>query len=191
MYDDEEQARLLNEARQGNQQALGLILMQLRPWMRRQAEGLLGQRLRARVDGSDIVQDVHLRAVERFDRFDGDSVQQFRAWVAEILWNIVNDCLRRQLAGKRNPDREERGDDRVSALKGSDTTPSRAAMENEQQSRLIAALQRLPENQRLVFHLRYFAELSLVEVARRLSLTEVNARRLWGRASKRLLDELG
>jgi RNA polymerase sigma-70 factor, ECF subfamily len=191
MYDNEELACLLAEAKKGNEQALGDILMQLRPWMRWQAEGLLGQRLRARVDGSDIVQDVFCRAIERFGQFDGNSVPQLRAWVEEILWNIVRDCLRRQLAGKRDAGREEHDEDRVSALIGRDTTPSQAARENEQQARLIAALQRLPEKQRLVFHLRYFAEQPFAEVARRLSLTEGNARQLWGRASKSLLDELG
>jgi RNA polymerase sigma factor (sigma-70 family) len=115
---------------------------------------------------------------------------QLRAWVEEILWNIITDCRRRHGADKRDPDREDHGQDLVSGLRGGDPTPSQEAMDNEQQARVIAALQRLPEKQRLVFHLRVFAELAFAEVARRVSVTEGNARQLWGRAFKRLTDEL-
>jgi RNA polymerase sigma-70 factor (ECF subfamily) len=188
--DNDELAGLLTEARKGKRQALGALLAQMRPWVRWQAQGLLGQRLAARLDGSDIVQDVHLRAFERFGQFGGDSVPQLRAWVAEILWNIVRDCVRRHGAGRRDLGREERGEVLFDGLRCGDTTPSQFAMVSEQQARLMAALQRLPGKQQQVFHLRYFAGLDFETVARRVCVTEGNARQLWGRAVKRLLDEL-
>jgi hypothetical protein len=45
MYDDEDLSRLLSDARNGNNRALGAMLAQLRPWLRRQAGMPLGQRL--------------------------------------------------------------------------------------------------------------------------------------------------
>jgi RNA polymerase sigma-70 factor (ECF subfamily) len=109
--DDEELARLLTEARTGDQQALGALLARLRAWVRHRAQGLLGRRLAARLDGSDVVQDVHLRAFEHFDQFRGDSVPQLRAWVEEILQNVITDCRRRHGAGKRDADAEVAGGD--------------------------------------------------------------------------------
>jgi RNA polymerase sigma factor (sigma-70 family) len=150
MDDNEELAGLLIEARKGNKQALGALLAQLRPWVRWQAQGLLGQRLVARLDGSDIVQDVHLRALEHFDQFRGDSVPQLRAWVKTILRNIITDCRRRHGADGRDVDAEVAGGDRFPYLEADATTPSEGAIRNEQQARLSEALQRLPEKQRLV-----------------------------------------
>jgi RNA polymerase sigma-70 factor (ECF subfamily) len=191
MDDNEELAPLLAEARKGNRQSLGALLAQMRPWVRWQAQGLLGQRLAARLDGSDVVQDVHLRALECFDQFRGDSVPQLRAWVETILRNILTDCRRRQGAGKRDRDREVPGGDLFAGLAADATTPSQEAMRNERQARLDEALRQLPENQRMVFQLRLYEQLPFEEVARRVGVTEGNARVLMVRAVERLHRELG
>jgi RNA polymerase sigma-70 factor (ECF subfamily) len=189
--DNEELAGLLAEARKGDHQALGVLLVRLRGWVRGWAQGQLGQRLLARLDGSDIVQDVHLRAVERFDQFRGDSVPQLRAWVAEVLNNVLIDCFRRQHAGGRDPDLEVAGGDLFSGLAADATTPSQGAMRNEQQARLSEALSRLPERQQLVFRLRLYEGLPFEEVAQRAGVTVGNARVLMVRAAERLRNELG
>lgn len=190
MHDDEDLTRLLTEARKGVKQALGAVLALLRPWMRHQAEGLLGQRLRARMDGSDVVQEVHVRAFERFDQFRGESVPQLRVWVGEILNNVVTDCRRRHGAGKRDAGREE-GGDLLPERQGAGTTPSQGVMRREDQARLIEAVQSLPERQRLVVRLRCFDGLSFEEVARHAGVTAGNARVLMVRALERLRTELG
>jgi RNA polymerase sigma-70 factor (ECF subfamily) len=189
--DNEELARLLNEARRGSQQALGTLLAWLRPWVRQQAQYLLGQRLRARLDGSDIVQEVHLRAFEHFDQFQGASVPQLVAWLEQILRNIITDCRRRHGAEGRNVDAEVAGGDLFPGLPADATTPSQGAMRNEQQARLSEALQRLPEKQRLVFQLRFNEGLPFEDAARRAGVTLGNARVLMVRAIESLRSELG
>jgi RNA polymerase sigma-70 factor (ECF subfamily) len=185
MYDNEELARLLTEARKDNKSALGALLYQMRPWIRWQAEGRLGQRLRSRVDGSDIVQDVHVRAFERFDQFRGDSVPQLRAWIKMILRNIVADHNR----GRKDADKD--GGDRLPDVPGDGTTPSQGAMRIEDQARLIEALQWLPEKYRLVLQLRFYQGLPFEEVAQKMGVTVGNARVLMVRAIKQLRNELG
>jgi RNA polymerase sigma-70 factor (ECF subfamily) len=165
--------------------------VQLRPWVRWQAQGLLGQRLAARLDGSDIVQEVHLRALERFDQFQGDYMPQLRAWIETILRNIITDCRRRHGAEGRDVNAEVAGGDLFPGLAADATTPSQGAMRHEQQARLSAALQRLPEKQRLVFHLRFSEGLPFEEVARRAGVSVGNARVLMVRALERLKNELG
>ncbi|HTU20805.1 MAG TPA: sigma-70 family RNA polymerase sigma factor [Gemmataceae bacterium] len=185
MYDDEELARLLTEARKENKTALGTLLAQLRPWVRWQAEGLLGQRLRARIDGSDIAHDVHIRAFERFDQFRGESVPELRAWIKTIL---------RRMLADRNRDPKalgEEGDNRLPDVPATGTTPSQGAMRIENQARLIEALQWLPEKYRLVLQLRFFDGLPFEDVAQRIGVTVGNARVLMVRAIKRLRNELG
>jgi RNA polymerase sigma-70 factor (ECF subfamily) len=191
MDDNEELAGLLTEARNGSKRALGALLAQLRPWVRGQAQSQLGQRLVARLDGSDIVQDVHLRALEHFDQFQGDSVPQLRAWVQTILRNIITDCRRRHGADGRDIGAEVAGGDRFPNLEAEATTLSEGAIRNEQQARLSEALQRLPEKQRLVFQLRFHEALPFEEVAQRAGVTVGNARVLMVRAIERLKRELG
>lgn len=191
MYDNDELSRLLSDARKGDRQALGAMLALLRPWMRVQAEMLLGQRLRARMDGSDIVQDVHVRAIEHFDAFKGESVPQLRVWLVEIVRNVITDCVRRHGADKRDAGREEGGGQQISHLKGQGTTPSQGAMRNEDHARILEALRRLPDKYRRVLQLRFFDGLSSQDAAQELGVTAGNLRVLMVRAIKRLKEEIG
>ena len=62
---------------------------------------------------------------------------------------------------------------------------------SEGHARLTEALERLPEQQRLVFRLRFYEGLPFDEVARRAGVTAGNARILMMRATERLRNELG
>ncbi len=189
--DDNELAALLNEARQGNEGALGELLERLRPWLRQRAENCLGQGLGARLDASDIAQEVHIRVWDHFAQFQGNSVGQLRAWVDGILGNCITDCHRRQRAAKRDVGAEKAGDNLFPGLPADATTPSQGAVRKEDAARLAEAVERLPEMQRLVFRLRMQEGLPFEEVARRVDVTVGNARVLMVRATERLRKELG
>jgi RNA polymerase sigma-70 factor (ECF subfamily) len=188
--DDKELAALLSEAQKGDKPALGALLDGLRPWVRQRADELLGQRLGARLDCSDVTQEVHIRVWECFEQFRGNSVPQLMAWVEQILRTIVTDCRRRHGAGKRDAGREMGGEP-FRGLPGDGTTPSQGAVRNEQQVRLAEAMQQLPEKQRLVLRLRLYEGLPFEEVARRVGVSVVNARVLMVRATEKLRSELG
>jgi RNA polymerase sigma-70 factor (ECF subfamily) len=187
--DNDALAGLLTQARSGNKGALEALLDRLRPVVRGRAEGLLGRGLGARVDCSDIAQEVHLRIWREFDQFQGETVPQLLAWVETILQHAITDCRRRHGAGKRDAGREE-GGDLCHELKAGHTTPSQGAMRNEQQARLDEAIERLPEMQRLVFRLRFFEGLPFEEVAQQVGVTLGNARVLMVRALDRLKAQL-
>jgi RNA polymerase sigma-70 factor (ECF subfamily) len=189
--DNDQQANLLTAARAGSEQARAALLAQLRPWVRGRAQSLLGERLGARVDGSDVAQEVHLRAWRDFEQFKGQTVPQFLAWLEAILQNIVTDFRRRHGAEKRDAGAEVVGAALFPGLAGDNTTPSQGAMRNERQTRLAEAVQRLPENQRLVFQLRLTEDLPFEKIAQRLGVTVGNARVLMVRATERLRNELG
>jgi RNA polymerase sigma-70 factor (ECF subfamily) len=69
-------------------------------------------------------------------------------------------------------------------------SPSGLAMRREQDEALNRALQRLPEDYRLVITLRYREERSFEEIGRLLQRSADAARKLWARAVERLQDEL-
>jgi RNA polymerase sigma-70 factor (ECF subfamily) len=191
MDDNEELAALLADARKGDQQALADLLHRLRPLIRQRAQGRLGQGLGARVDCSDIAQEVHIQAWRNFDQFRGESVPQLLSWLDQIVTHAVTDCRREHGAAKRDAGREEGGSAPFARVEGYGTTPSQGAVRNEEQARLSEALLRLPEQQRLVFCLRFHEGLPFEEVARRVGVTETNARVLMVRATERLRNELG
>jgi RNA polymerase sigma-70 factor (ECF subfamily) len=153
--------------------------------------GLLGQRLGARPDGSGVAQEVHLRAWAGFDQFAGQTVPQLLAWIEQVLQNAVSDCRRRHGAGKRDAGQEVAGAELFQGMAGDGTSPSQGAGRNEQGARLVEALQRLPEKQRLVFRLRLYEGLPFEEVARRAGVSVVNARVPLLRATEKLRSELG
>jgi RNA polymerase sigma-70 factor, ECF subfamily len=185
MYDNEELACLLAEAQKGNKQAFGNLLAQLRPWMRRQVEILIGRRHHGDWwDGSDIVSEGHLRMLERFDQFRGAAVPQLRAWIKTILRRIIDDQIRKKKVKKD-------GDAHLSDVPADGTTPSKPVIEEEEKEPLIASLQRLPEKYRLVLQLRIYDGLPFEDVAQKAGVTAGNARVLMVRAIERLKKELG
>ena len=66
---------LIQEAREGDQQALGQLLDNHRDFLVRLANQQIGEKLRTRVDGSDMVQITFLQAVRAIEDF-----QWHRAW---------------------------------------------------------------------------------------------------------------
>src|SRR5262245_45649322 len=87
---------------------------QFRDWLRSHAALLLDDRLRAKVDPSDVAQEALLRAVEAQDQFRGQSEAERWAWLRSILASTLTDLVRRFLASrKRNVGLEESLDDAV------------------------------------------------------------------------------
>jgi RNA polymerase sigma-70 factor (ECF subfamily) len=187
--DDEELARLLPLACAGDGQALAALIERLRGRVRLRAQGLLGPRLGARLDASDVAQEVCLRAYRAFGQFDGHTVPQLLAWVEGALQNYLADCWRHHGAGRRDAGREEAGD-LVHDLAANTASPSEHFLQAEQRARLEEALRRLPGRQRLVFELRFVEQLPFAEVGRRAGISEGNARVLFLRTTERLRKEL-
>jgi RNA polymerase sigma-70 factor (ECF subfamily) len=118
-----------------------------------------------RVSGSDhlaeeLEQATWLSVLEHLDRFDPSSSSGgFKAWLFRIATNKANDVWRsrgRERVAKEGLRLvvEEEGPGAGERLEGS-----------EQEQKLLAAIQLLPENQRRVLMLRYYSELKFVEIA--------------------------
>jgi RNA polymerase sigma-70 factor, ECF subfamily len=66
-HNSAETARLLVQARGGDQAALNEIFARHRPRLRRMVELRLDRRLHARIDASDVVQEAYAEAVARLE----------------------------------------------------------------------------------------------------------------------------
>jgi RNA polymerase sigma-70 factor (ECF subfamily) len=77
--------RLLERARGGDAQALGKLLDSYRPYLSLLARLKSDRQLRAKVDDSDLVQDVCLSAHRDFAQFRGETEPELTAWLREIM----------------------------------------------------------------------------------------------------------
>src|SRR5215471_5306331 len=98
---------LLDQALQGDRDALGRLLEAQRTALRRLAERQLEGRIAVRVDASDIVQQTFLEAYRSFPQFAGQDARELVAWLQSILDHKVAGAIRdHALLQKRNVGRE-------------------------------------------------------------------------------------
>ena len=136
-------------------------------------------------DAEDAAQEAFVKAYYALGRFRAG--EAFRPWILRIVSNEAKN--RRRSAGRR-----ERLVVRVAGERGSgDAAPSpeTAAVELERREDLLAALERLPERDRLVVSYRYLLELSEVETATALGVRPGTVKSRLSRALDRLRRELG
>jgi RNA polymerase sigma-70 factor, ECF subfamily len=165
----------------------------------------LDRALARRVDASDVVQEVLIKANQRLRDYLRDPVMPFHLWLRQIARDQVIDQHRRhRVARSRSLDREQSigigGDgsfaghsslDLAAQLRDPAATPAAAALRRELQRRFHAALARLDEPDREIVLLRHFKQLSNSEAARALGLSEPAAGMRHLRALRRLRELLG
>jgi RNA polymerase sigma-70 factor (ECF subfamily) len=153
--------------------------------------------LAARLDASDVIQDVLLEASRRVSDFLRDPAMPFHLWLQLIADDHVIDAWRRhRQAQRRSLDRERPLhapglDDRSSVelaaqVLGHELTPASAAIQHELQTRLETAIETLAEDDRQIIRLKHVDQLANQEIARILGVSEPAASMRYLRAVRRL-----
>jgi len=188
---------LLDQARQGDQAAVEQLLAQHREPVRRMIDLRLDPAIAARVEASDVVQDVLLEASRRLDGYLAHPALPFHLWLRHIAKDHLIDAHRRhRLAQRRGVDREQplvpaalagrSSVELAGQLMDPERTPASAAIQQEMERRLHQAITALEEDDREVILMRHFEQLSNQEVAAVLGLTEPAASMRYLRAMRRL-----
>jgi RNA polymerase sigma-70 factor (ECF subfamily) len=126
--------------------------------------------LRNPADAEDAVQETYLRVLRHRDTL-GD-VRDHRVWLIRIVWNIVLDRKRRAKTRPETDDVAELA--RVLPSNGLSAEERAAAAQHHAQ--VLACVEQLPAKEREVLHLSAFEELSSVEIAAVLGITESSVR---------------
>ena len=187
-------------ARGAGDSALGRRLEAHRDYLTILARMQIGQRLRGKVDPTDVVQETFLHAVRDVAQFRGNSDEELAGWLRRILAARLADLVRRYCGTRGRDvrleqalqvelDRSSQALDRglVSRL----SSPSQQAARHEQATWLAGALERLPEDYREVLVLHHLQECAFPEVARRMGRSVEAVKKLWARALARLRMSLG
>lgn len=198
MASDQEFAALIHSARQGDEFALTALLSHYRPALKLIAELEIGKRLQRRADASDIVQQTQLEAFESIRDFRGSSEPEFSAWIKTILRHRVSNAVRDNLAGKRDVSREqyldkEEGPINVTWLtpgRGRFATASRHVIKAEAALKLINAMGKLSEDQRLAIRMRHLQGQSIEEIAKHMEKTTASVAGLLRRGMQALRDQV-
>jgi RNA polymerase sigma-70 factor, ECF subfamily len=194
--DSAEVRRLLDQAGQGDGQALGQLLERSRASLNAFVELHLDPALRGRLDASDVVQETQMEVVRRFDDFLRRRPMPFRLWVRRTAYQRLLNLRRdHRLRERRSVDREVALPDRSSLLLarpllGDPPSPSEQAQARELAERVSRAVAELAEEERAILLMRHAEELPYEEVACLLHITPAAARKRYGRALIRLQSVL-
>jgi RNA polymerase sigma-70 factor, ECF subfamily len=139
--------------------------------------------LRNQSDAEDAVQEAFLRVLRHRETL-GD-IRDHRVWLIRIVWNIVLDRKRR---AKTRPETDDIADvARVMPATG--LTAEERAAAAQHHAHVLTCVEKLPAREREVMMLSAFEELSSVEIAAVLDVTESSVRSRLFRA-RNLLAEL-
>lgn len=140
--------------------------------------------LRNAADAEDAVQETFLRVLRHRDTLD--EVRDQRVWLVRIVWNIVLDRKRRAKTRPETDDVEELA--RVLPSAGLSAEEIAAAAQHH--ARVLACVDKLPSKEREVLMLSAFEELSSVEIAEVLKITESSVRSRLFRARNLMAEML-
>jgi RNA polymerase sigma-70 factor (ECF subfamily) len=140
--------------------------------------------LRNPSDAEDAVQEAFLRVLRHRDTL-GD-VRDQRVWLIRIVWNIVLDRKRRAKTRPETDDVAELA--RVLPSEGLSAEARAAAAQHH--AHVLACVDKLPAKERQVLMLSAFEELTGVEIASVLGITESSVRSRLFRARNLMADLL-
>lgn len=193
---DREFVELLGRARLGEADALGALIDRYRLYLLKIANDEADSNLQGKEGNSDVVQDAYTQAIQAFQQFHGVSAAELRAWLRGILLNRLDDQRDRYHARKRNVSVEvpladlATQDSRNEQLAADQTSPSSLAVHREERELLEAALQELPEEDRVLLELRQKEGWSFADIAQKMGLSEAAAQKRWARAVQALKERV-
>jgi RNA polymerase sigma-70 factor (ECF subfamily) len=126
--------------------------------------------LRNSHDAEDAVQETFLRVLRHRDALS--EVRNHRVWLIRIVWNIVLDRKRR---AKTRPETDDVAE-LARVLPSNGLSAEQRAAAAQHHAHVLGCMEKLPAKERQVLQLSAFEELSSVEIASVLRITESSVR---------------
>jgi len=188
---------LLAAARGGSPQRRDELFAACRSYLGVIARAQIETWLRAKVDASDLVQQTMLEAHRDFERFTGQSDQEWLAWLRRIMAHNAADFVRRYKATAKRAATRERSIVRTGEQStyqfepaAAIDSPSQQMIRADRQLALTDALAQLPPDYQEVVLLRNLQRMPFNEIAERMGRSRPAVQMLWMRALKKLEEHL-
>jgi RNA polymerase sigma-70 factor (ECF subfamily) len=194
--DSAQTCALLERIARSDREALGLLLERYRRRLHAFIAARLDPRLRARLDASDVLQEVQLELARRIDDFLERTPMPFHLWARKTAYERLLKVQRHhRLRARRSVDRELALPEHSSLLLArpllaGTPSPSQQVAAREFGDRVGRAVAGLPEADREILLMRHAEELPYAEIACLLDLSAEAARKRYGRALLRLRQVL-
>lgn len=189
-------SRLLQAARQGENDARGQLLQLYSQYLLAVATTNLGRLLRRKVRPSDVLQETLLRVDRNFASFQHGSVREWEAWLRTLALNTIADLQRRFTRQKRDVRQEIPLDgidsraylNRLSTLHAK--SADRAAEDDEAVARAMVLVGQLRPSHQAVILWHFRDGLTVAEIALKLDRSDDAVRMLLNRALDALQKRL-
>lgn len=142
--------------------------------------------VRNREQAEDLVQEVYIRVLKSYERFEGKSSE--KTWLFSIARNVAIDHFRKEKGWKQRI--MEKFDLGAGQVKDDDPLPEEIALQNDEVKVIYECLQHCTVDQRMVIIMRYIHELSIAETAETLGWTESKVKTTQHRALKALKKQM-
>jgi RNA polymerase sigma-70 factor, ECF subfamily len=173
---------LVAAAREGDESAVRELIRRLNPRLFRIARGIVA----SDAEAEEVVQDAYLTAFTRLDDFRGEA--RFSTWITRIALNAARMRARRTRVGEEyDTVSEDDVGSRILAFPGQQPDRPEAALGRAQMRGMLEeAVAELSPDLRLPFLLREAEGMSILAIARDLSLNPVTVKTRLFRARRRL-----
>ncbi len=184
--------KLIDRMRGGDPEAINLLFAHYRKHLVSMVNGRLDNRLRVRLDASDVVQDALKDAARRLGGYLASEPVPFGLWLRQITVDHLNKAWRYHYKTDQRTVRNEVPMPERSSLElarqlvSNRSTPSQHLSRKEIAERLWQALSLLSEVDQAVLQMRNFENQSYEEIGLVLGLSADAARKQYVRALLRL-----
>lgn len=172
---------VIQKAKQNDQIAFNVLLHTF--W--NDVYGFLIKRLNNENDTEDITIQTFSKAFEKIKTFDNKF--KFKTWLIAIAKNTHSDSLRKQKISLRNQTSEE-DQDRLYWIMDEAPSPEDKLIKKQNLAELLKDIKKLKPHYQQVINLRYFQELSYIEISKEIKAPVNNVKIKLLRAKKLLAE---
>ena len=183
---------ILFNLQSNGEEELGKLLEYQRQHLRRFVDCRINQKLVSRIDASDIIQEVYVRAYRGLKNYLASPVVPPLIWLRRLSKQILSEAHRKQFRTIRTPFQEQNDFDEQFIGHMIDSTDSvRTQVERlEVASRIHQLLSQLSEVDREVLEMRHMDGYSIREIANLLEINQEAIKKRYYRALDRFRDVL-
>lgn len=185
--EDKRLLRLVKKARRGDKEAFRALIQEKGRKIVYIATNLMGNS----ADGEDAAQEAVLTVARKINTLE--NVELFDAWLYRIVYNVCMDEKRRKKKfATENGDMETA----MATISDEDVSiqPENKMEDDVERERIMAAINELPERYRVCMLLYYYEDMSYLEIAKTLQVSEQVVANTLNRAKAKLrhiLEEQG
>lgn len=173
--------------KQEKQLALARMLELQRAHLKRFVDCRMNRVLSGRVDPSDIIQEVFIRAQQNLDNYLTKPAVPPLIWLRQLSHHVLRDTQRKQFRRLRNPCLEERGPDDflLANLIDSSESVGTECQRRELAKNIRSMLSELSPLDREVLEMRHLEGYTIAEIAQQLELNAETVKKRYYRALER------